>query len=62
MTPGDPEEHHGRARDQTEAVTVRRRPHRRRVGTLAALAYLAYEVVSIAFRLGTRIAIRSVLA
>jgi hypothetical protein len=30
--------------------------------TLAALAYFAYEVVSIAFQLGTRIAIRSVLA
>jgi hypothetical protein len=30
--------------------------------TLGALAVLAYEVVSIAFRLGTRIAVRSVLA
>lgn len=32
------------------------------LGTLGALAYLAYEVVSISFRLGPRIGIRSVLS
>ena len=62
MTPGDP----GRAMSEVET-----RPKQSffavvqpliAVATLGALAVLAYEVVSIAFRLGPRIAIRSVLA